>query len=114
MSPISRWNVVDRIGRCFFFVSTYHYYYYYSTSEMITGEHWLVNQLERSGIFSIQRSNFETKDEVWQGIEMSIYNNLRWEHISNEQAKLLRKQLKCKLDRRFERFEQLLNGERKF
>lgn len=77
-------------------------------------EHWLINQLRRKGIFSIQRSNSETKDEVWQQIEMSIFNNLQWEHISNEEAELLRKQLKCKLERRFERFEQLFNGERKF
>lgn len=71
-------------------------------------------ELERSGIFYIQRSNFDTKDEVWRRIEISIDDNFRMGHISKEQAELSRRQLKYKLDMRFERFEKLLNGEQKF
>lgn len=81
---------------------------------MITSEHELITELKRSGVFLIQRSDFDSKDEVWQQIEIQIDSNLRLEQISEEQAELLKKQLKCKLDRRFERFEKLLNGEQKF
>lgn len=81
---------------------------------MTTHEHGFFTELERSGIFLIQRSDFESKDEVWQRIEILIDNNLQMRHINEEQAKLLKKQLKCKLDRRFERFEKLFNGEQKF
>lgn len=80
---------------------------------MITHEHDFT-ELKRSGIFLIQRSDFETKDNVWRQIEISIDNNLRMGHICNEQAELLKEQLKCKIGMRFERFERLLNGERKF
>ena len=65
-------------------------------------------------IYHIQRSDFETKSEVWRRIDILIDYNLLMGHISSEQAELLEQQLKCKLERGFECFEKLMNGEQEF